>query len=155
MKIVTPSSYHADMIQLRPRAGGGGTWVNDPPTCSECGQAAAALVELVTYDTHFGDTESFRLCATCLQKALDGVKAADVKMTATTERCSSCCHWKRAVYASSGAQLFGECDRVFDIYPDIARPTGAISVDGEGYTSSVCTGQDFGCIHWEGSHDTR
>jgi len=76
MKIVTPSSYHADMIQLRPRAGGGGTWVNDPPECSNCGQAAAALVELVTYDTNFGDEAVFYLCATCLQAALDAVKVA-------------------------------------------------------------------------------
>lgn len=76
MKIVTPATYRAEMIQRYPRAGGGGTWVNDPPTCSECGQAAAALVELVTYDTDFGDEAVFYLCATCLQAALDAVKVA-------------------------------------------------------------------------------
>lgn len=73
MKIVTPSSYRADMLKLYPRAG---AWVDDPPRCSECGGAPPALVELLTYDTHFGDLETFRLCAACLQTALDGVRAA-------------------------------------------------------------------------------
>ena len=73
MKIVTPTTYRAEMLQRYPRAG---PWIDDPPECSNCGQAAAALVELVAYDTGFGDEEVFYLCATCLQAALDAVKVA-------------------------------------------------------------------------------
>lgn len=73
MKIVTPATYRAQMIQRYP---GAGPWIDNPPECSNCGQAAAALVELVTYDSDAGGEVIFRLCATCLQMALDGVKAA-------------------------------------------------------------------------------
>lgn len=72
MRIVTPSTYRADMTKRYP----GATWLDDPPECTECGQASPALAELVTYDTDFGDEENYCLCATCLQAALDGVKAA-------------------------------------------------------------------------------
>jgi hypothetical protein len=73
MKIVTAASYREDMARKYP---GAGPWINDPPECSDCGQPAAVLAELVSYDTNFGDVEIYRLCATCLQAALDGVKAA-------------------------------------------------------------------------------
>ena len=73
MKIITVASYREDMVCQYP---GAGPWIDNPPQCSDCGQPAAVLAEFVSYDTGFGDVETYRLCATCLQAALDAVKVA-------------------------------------------------------------------------------
>ena len=78
MRIVTPASYRAEMTKRYPGAARrypGASWL-DPPECSNCGEAAAALVELATWESGMGDEEFYHLCATCLQAALDAVKAA-------------------------------------------------------------------------------
>ena len=71
MRIVTPASYRAEMTKRYP----GVAWPDNPPECAECGQASPALAEFDHY-SDYGDLEFSRLCATCLQEALDGVKAA-------------------------------------------------------------------------------
>lgn len=54
---------------------GNDTWITMRPQCSQCKKYAAALAEFDHYG-EYGDLEFCRLCATCLQAALDGVKAA-------------------------------------------------------------------------------
>lgn len=75
-------------------------------------------------------------------------------MIAMAGRCSSCIHWERDIYYPNGPHLFGICDKILDIYPDSDRLSDGISVDGDGYTPTVSTGQDFGCIHWQAVEHT-
>ena len=73
MKIVTAATERADSIKAFPKTPS--LWISAPPRCDKCKQEADAVAEFHVFN-NYGDEDYMRLCAACLQAALDGVKAA-------------------------------------------------------------------------------
>ena len=126
-------------------------WIDNPPQCSDCDRRVPAVAEFSLF-SEYGDEEFLRLCADCLQEALDGVKAVQP----TT--CQHCRHWKRIppYHRDDTVKLFGICasPKFVDEYPEGAPPDNYTSdmlryFGSYDYPGIFSTGQDFGCIHWE------